>query len=107
MARGSTVVDKRDKPIDIADPFARKLVGKYLENRKDDITKLNGALLSGDFETIRVTGHNLYGSGAAYGLDPISEIGAAIEIAAREADSKRLKRLIEELRQFPVRMRVY
>lgn len=97
----------RDKPIDIVDPFARKLVGKYLENRKDDITKLSSALLSGDFETIRVTGHNLYGSGAAYGLDDISSIGAGIESAAASADKEQLERLIGELREFLARIHVY
>ena len=101
------MINKRDKPIDIADPFARKLVGKYLENRKDDITKLSRALLSGDFETIRVTGHNLYGSGAAYGLDDISWIGAGIESAAESADTEQLDRLIGELRDFLARMHVY
>ncbi len=96
----------RDKPIDIADPFARRLVGKYLENRKDDVKKLSKALRSGDFETIRVTGHNLYGSGAAYGLDDISWIGAGIENAAKSADREKLERLIGELRDFLTRMRV-
>lgn len=96
-----------DNPIGVADPFARNLVGKYLENRKEDVTKLSGALVAGDFETIRVTGHNLYGSGAAYGLDDISHIGAGIESAAQSADRERLERLIGELREFLVRMRVY
>lgn len=95
---------RQDKPIEIADPFARKLVGKYLENRKDDIKKLSSALDSGDYETMRVTGHNLYGSGAAYGLDDISWIGAGIESAAQSADKEKLERLIGELRDFLARM---
>lgn len=98
---------KRDKAIDIADPFARKLVGKYLENRKTDVENLTNALAAGDFETIRITGHNLYGSGAAYGLDDISWIGAGIESAAKSSDREQLERLIGELRDFLVRMRAY
>ncbi len=97
----------RDKPIDVTDPFARKLVGKYLENRKEDVEKLTEALSAGDFETLRMTGHNLYGSGAAYGLDDISWIGAGIENAAQSADRPKIERLIGELRDFLVRMRVY
>ena len=61
---------------------------------------------SGDFETIRLTGHNLYGSGAAYGLDDISWIGAGIESAAQSADKQKLERLIAELREFLARMHV-
>lgn len=97
---------KQDKPIEVADPFARKLVSKYLENRKEDIAKLTRALASGDFETIRLTGHNLYGSGAAYGLDDISWIGAGIENAAQAADKQKLEHLIGELREFLARMYV-
>ena len=100
------MAEDRDKALDIADPFARKLVHKYLENRKGDVTKLTEALASADFETMRITGHNLYGSGAAYGLDDISSIGAGIESAAQSGDREALERLIGELRDFLVRMRV-
>ena len=97
----------KDNPRDVADPFARKLVGKYLENRKEDVTRLAAALAESDFETIRVTGHNLYGSGAAYGLDDISWIGASIENAAEARDSERVQRHIDDLRSFLTRLKVY
>ena len=97
----------KDKPLDVADPFARKLVSKYLQNRKQDVTRLTIALAESDFETIRVTGHNLYGSGAAYGLDDISWIGASIENAAEAQDAGKLKDLIDDLRSFLQRMRAY
>lgn len=87
-------------PIEIADPFARKLVGQYLEKREGDIGKLRGALESEDFETIRVTGHNLYGSGSAYGLDEVSRIGANLEQAAEQQDGAGVTRLIDDLAIF-------
>ena len=80
---------KEKKPIEIADPFARQLVGQYLKNRKGDVDKLSVALSRADFETIRTTGHNLYGSGAAYGIDDISFIGASIENAVSFCKSAR------------------
>jgi len=98
---------KRGKPIEIADPFARKLIGKYLDNRKCDIGKLQQALADSDFETIKVTGHNLYGSGAAYGLDHISFIGADIEIAAEAKDGPRIEQLIGEMTDFLRKMNVF
>lgn len=94
------------KPIEIADPFARRLVGKYLSHRKDDIGKLKSALEASDFETIRITGHNLYGSGAAYGLDDISWLGASIEQAAEKEDGPQIERLIGELTDFLRKLRV-
>ena len=100
------MTEYKQKPIEVADPFARKLMGQYLDNRKHDIDRLAAALAASDFETIRVTGHNLYGSGAAYGLDDISFIGAGIEEAADSADAKRIETLIGELRDFLKRLKV-
>lgn len=98
--------DKKGKPIEISDPFARRLIGKYLSHRKDDIEKLKQALAASDFETIRVTGHNLYGSGSAYGLDDISWLGASIENAADARDRKQVERLIGEMTDFLHKLRV-
>lgn len=92
-----SVNSEKGKTIEIADPFARKLVGDYLENRRTDIAKLTRALLDSDFETIRVTGHNLLGSGAAYGFAAISEMGAGIESAAAARDIRGVERCITEL----------
>ena len=100
------VTDKKGKPIEITDPFARRLIGKYLSHRKDDIEKLKRALAESDFETIRITGHNLYGSGSAYGLDDISWLGASIENAADAKDEEQLKRLIVEMTDFLHKLRV-
>lgn len=91
---------KKVVPIEIADPFARKLVGRYIENRESDIGKLQGALCHEDYETIRVTGHNLYGSGSAYGLDEVSHIGANLEKAADGRDAAGVTRLIDELANY-------
>jgi len=100
------VTRENEKPIEIADPFARRLIGKYLGNRKDDIGKLTLALADSDFETIRVTGHNLYGSGAAYGLDQISWLGANFEKAADARNAPEIERLISELTDFLDNLRV-
>ncbi len=98
--------DKKGRPIEIADPFARRLIGKYLDNRRDDIDKLKRALADADFETIRITGHNLYGSGSAYGLDDISWLGASIEKAADEENRTKIEGLISELTYFLQKLRV-
>ena len=100
------VDDKKGRPIEIADPFARRLIGKYLDNRRDDIDKLKQALADADFDTIRITGHNLYGSGSAYGLDDISWLGASIEKAADEKNGAKIEGLISELTHFLQKLRV-
>lgn len=88
---------EEDNPIDGVDPFARQLINQYLGRRKADIDLLREAVDVGDFERIRVTGHNMSGSGSAYGLDRVSEVGAALEHAAKAGDSAEIANLIDQL----------
>lgn len=75
-------------------------MARYLERRVTDIERLQSALDSSDFETIRITGHNLFGSGAAYGLTEISSLGRCIEEAAENADADRIRALIGDFERF-------
>ena len=75
-------------------------MARYLERRKSDIRDLRRALDEAEFESIRTTGHNLFGSGAAYGLDMISTLGRGIEEAAEACDSARIGELIGDLERF-------
>ena len=88
---------EEDNPMDGVDPFARRLISQYLGRRKADIDLLRKAVGVGDFERIRVTGHNMSGSGSAYGLDQVSEVGAALEKAALAGDGTGIGELIDQL----------
>ncbi|MBT8082889.1 MAG: Hpt domain-containing protein [Gammaproteobacteria bacterium] len=92
--------DSNPPPINIADPFARGLLTRYLERRKTDIEQLRNALASKNYATIERTGHNLFGSGAAYGLDAISTLGADLERAAQDSNDEAIASLVEELEEF-------
>jgi HPt (histidine-containing phosphotransfer) domain-containing protein len=94
------VNDQSENPIDVADPFARQLVARYIERRKEDLERLTAALRDGDLELVRNTGHRLYGSGATYGLQEVSRLGRALEKAAESADTRRIAQIIEELGDF-------
>ena len=89
-----------ETPIEIADPFARRLLSQYLERRKTDLSRLRAALAAADFSSIERTGHNLFGSGAAYGLDEISALGARLEKAARSAQSDSIAGVLDDLERF-------
>ncbi len=65
------------------------------------------ALSDSDFETIRLTGHNLYGSGSAYGLDEISWLGENIERAADAKDGGQIQSLIDQMTDYLQRLRVF
>jgi signal transduction histidine kinase/HPt (histidine-containing phosphotransfer) domain-containing protein len=61
-----------------------ELVPWYLDKRRSDLVALATALQAGDYDAIRVMGHNMKGSGAGYGFDAITKIGAALEAAAKK-----------------------
>lgn len=95
-----------DSPIVVNDPFAKRLMVRYLEKRRDDIDRLRTALAENDFDLIRDKGHNLFGSGSAYGLDRVSELGAALEKSAGKRDAEKVGQLIENLEAFICNVRV-
>lgn len=86
--------------VEIEDPFARKLVARYIERRKADLQTMRAALGGDDYDTIRITGHNMFGSGEAYGLREISSIGARLEQAATSRETERTVQLIDELEKY-------
>lgn len=81
----------------VIDSELEDLIPGYLENRKKDIEKIEASLGQSDFETIRVTGHSMKGSGGGYGFDRISEIGRSIEEAAKTQDVATIKTGINNL----------
>lgn len=86
--------------VKIVDPCVKRLIVRYFRNREADIQALRSALASGDFERISRTGHNLFGSGGAYGLTRISELGADLQSAAERHQVKRIGELIDSLEAF-------
>jgi len=75
-------------PVEIrVDGRLAAIVPGYLERRRADVGAISVALESGDFESVRTLGHRMKGSGSGYGLDRVSEIGAALEQAAGERNA--------------------
>jgi histidine phosphotransfer protein HptB len=71
----------------VADEDLADLVPDYLEHRTDDVGAIRSAIARGDFEAVRILGHGMKGSGGGYGFDGITDIGAALETAGKEADA--------------------
>ncbi|MBF0260753.1 MAG: Hpt domain-containing protein [Magnetococcales bacterium] len=78
----------------------------YLENRRKDLEQMPQALASGDFNLLRTLGHRMKGSGAGYGFDAISEIGRAIEEAAKRDDPSGVEYGVAELAAYLERLEV-
>ena len=76
------------------------VVPDYLHGRGKDADRLDAAVDAGDFEAVRVLGHNLKGSGASYGFGDITEIGRTLEAGALERDAAVVRREAERLRHY-------
>ena len=68
----------------------------FLANRRQDLVKMRDALAAGDFAAIQSIGHNCKGIGTGYGFPDISNLGSAIEKAAKALDTHELEETINE-----------
>jgi HPt (histidine-containing phosphotransfer) domain-containing protein len=82
------------------DPDLRDLIPGYLKNRHKDIAAIKKALITADFDKIRVLGHSMRGSGGGYGFMSISKIGEAFEEAAKENNPEQIKIHLDKLSDF-------
>lgn len=73
------------------------MVPSFLEHRQEDVSTITQALQDNEYERIRISGHNMRGSGSAFGFDGISDIGRSLESAARAEDTAEIRCLIDQL----------
>jgi CheY-like chemotaxis protein/HPt (histidine-containing phosphotransfer) domain-containing protein len=79
--------------------LVRRIPG-YLQNCKQNVIAMRDALDRADFETVTVLGHNLRGSGGAFGFQAITDIGGALQQAAESVDIDASRKLVGELSSF-------
>ena len=96
----------KDRILVRTDVLFKDLVPGFLNNRRKDVISIHEALETGNFEAILHLGHKMRGDGGGYGFDAISEIGAALEQAAKMQDSDKVRRYAEELSDFVERVEV-
>ncbi len=94
----ATCVSHGAKKITVqVDRELQDLVPGYLQNRREDARTLQRSLSEKDFETMRILGHSMKGSGGGYGFDGITEIGEKIEAGAKNCDEEELRLWTAEL----------
>jgi response regulator RpfG family c-di-GMP phosphodiesterase len=79
------------------DTSLRDIVPGYLEKRRKDAMQAVEALGIGDLTAVRRLGHNLRGTGEAYGFPALSEIGAVIEDGAKAGNGDLIRSKLDEL----------
>lgn len=69
----------------------------FLDNRRQELKRLQDAIEQGDDEFIRITGHRIKGLAGSYGFPDIGLAGAQLEQAARDQDLAAMRRAIDQL----------
>jgi len=105
--RGLSMANGADERIQVEiDQELEPVVPEYLEKRLRDCTEIEGLLASGGMDQIQFMGHRMKGSGGSFGFDEISEIGEALETAARAADAEGVRSAVGRLERYLARVSV-
>jgi PAS domain S-box-containing protein len=81
-------------------PHIAARVPVFLKNRRRDVLSMLDALAHDDLPTVRRLGHNMRGTGASYGFQAITDLGAAIEQEADHLDTAAMRHWIDELSRY-------
>ena len=97
----STLENRQTETILVhANPRFADLIPGFLQNRRQDIIEVLDALERGDFEAVENLAHGMKGAGGSYGFQAITDIGAALEQAAKTADTDMSRKWVGELTRY-------
>lgn len=80
------------------------LVANFVSRLSERVTQLEGAIRAADFESVRVTAHQLKGSGGGYGYPMITAVAAELEQQAVSQAMDDCVKAITELRSIAGRV---
>lgn len=78
------------------DPEFQELIWKYLRSLNDELPLIKQYIFESNFIELRQFGHNLKGTGGAYGYDSFTDYGDKINCAAHEKDIPFIKSLVAD-----------
>jgi CheY-like chemotaxis protein/HPt (histidine-containing phosphotransfer) domain-containing protein len=86
-----------------ANPKFADLIPGFLQNCRQNVVLMRDALDRGDFEIAESLGHGMRGAGGSFGFEAITDLGAALERAAQNADAGMSRKWLDELSRRYVR----
>lgn len=86
------------------DSSYEELVANFVVRLSERVTQLEGAIRTADFEAVRVTAHQLKGSGGGYGFPIVTEVAAKLEEQAMSQALDDCVKAITELRSIAGRV---
>lgn len=81
-----------------------EMLRAYVGRCQTSLAAAEAALERLDYERLRVYGHHLKGSGGAYGIPPLTELGRLIEVAAVRKDAAELRSQLSALEKYLPRL---
>ena len=88
---------RRDAPRPVLSAQIAARVPAFLMGRRQDVNTMRDALSRGEFGTVEILGHRMKGAGASFGVQAITDIGAALEREAARTADVATRRWVEEL----------
>jgi PAS domain S-box-containing protein len=89
-----------EKIVAHVDSDLKDLIPGYLKAMHNDINRIREAVKVKDYETVKMVGHTLKGSGGGYGFGPITDFGIEIEASAKEEDYENIERNTNKLSDY-------
>jgi HPt (histidine-containing phosphotransfer) domain-containing protein len=83
--------------LSVIDQDLLPLMPDFLDRREKDVIELRHLIDNNDYSSIQFIGHKLKGTGGGYGLQIITTIGRAIEVAASLQDAEIIRTQVQEL----------
>jgi len=103
IRRHALACDQPSQPLaaPLAEPESSlsALAPRYLENMNKQLTALRLAESLEEYDTIQRVGHNLHGTGASFGFPLITEVGIALEQAAKDRAMTEIRAAITEFQE--------
>jgi PAS domain S-box-containing protein len=90
----------QESTVVMVDARLRAVVPGYLDSRRRDVRSILEALERSDYEVIRELGHKMNGTGSSFGFSRITQLGAAMESAAKEQNSAEIRSRIMDLSRY-------
>ena len=76
--------------------MVQSMAPRYLKNVEKELAALRVSAADEDFGTIQRIGHNLHGTGESFGFPRITDLGSALEQAAKERAIETIQRTLAE-----------
>ena len=98
--------EEQDEIVVRIDATIRDIIPDFLQHRAENVTMLFSALEAGDFDAVRQIGHDIEGSGGAFGFKTMASLGRSLRLAGTDEVHGEVRSLAEELASYIARLKI-